>query len=326
MSRIDMKLKDMEQYLGTNPRPVDFDEYWDKAIAEMKAVDPQITMTKADFQAPGVECYDMHFTGVNGARIYAKHLRPKKIEGKIPAVVMFHGYCVNSGDWYDKLAYAMSGMAVFAMDVRGQGGKSEDVGGVHGNTVHGHIIRGLAEENPEKLLYRSIFLDTAQLAGIAMDMDFIDETKVYARGGSQGGGLTIACAALEPRIAKAVIEEPFLCDYRRVWNMGLDMNAYAELREYFRLYDPMHEHEEEMFVKLGYIDGQHLAPRIKAEVLMLTGLLDNVCPPSTQYAAYNKMTCKKKHLLYPEYYHEALARVNDIAFDFFVNGERQDEE
>lgn len=94
-------------------------------------------------------------------------------------------------------------------------------------------------------------------------------------------------------------------------DMGLDQNAYAELREYFRLYDPMHEHEEETFMKLGYIDGQHLASRIKAEVLMLTGLLDNVCPPSTQYAAYNKMTCKKKHLLYPEYYYETLAKVND---------------
>lgn len=319
MSRIDMSIKELEQYQGTNPRPNDFDEYWDKAIEEMKAVDPQVEMIPASFQAPGVECYDMYFTGVNGARIYVKHLRPKHIDTKIPAIVTFHGYCANSGEWYDKLAYALSGVAVFAMDARGQGGKSEDVGGVRGNTVHGHIIRGLAEEDPSKLMFRNIFLDAAQLAGLAMDMDFIDETKVYARGGSQGGGLTIACAALEPRVAKAMIEEPFLCDYKRVWEMGLDLNAYVELRDYFRTYDPFHEQEEEIFLKLGYIDGQHLASRIRAEVLMLTGLLDNVCPPSTQYAAYNKMTCKKSHILYPEYYHEALARVNDIAFEFFVN-------
>lgn len=320
MSRVDMKVKDLEQYMGTNPRPADFDAYWDKAIAEMKSVEPEVTMRKAEFQAPGAECYDMYFTGVGGARIHVQHLRPKNMTGKIPAVLLFHGYCGNCGDWYEKLAYALSGVAVFAMDVRGQGGKSEDVGGVRGNTAHGHIIRGLEEGNPEKLLYRSIFLDTAELAGIAMEMDFVDDTKVYAKGGSQGGGLTIACAALEPRIAKAVMEEPFLCDYKRVWDMGLDMNAYSELREYFRLFDPRHERESETFTKLGYIDGQHLAPRIKAEVLMLTGLLDNVCPPSTQYAAYNKMTCKKRHLLYPDYYHETLAGVHDIAYNFFVNG------
>lgn len=44
---VDMPIKELEQYMGINPKPADFDEYWDKAIAEMKAVDPQISMTKA---------------------------------------------------------------------------------------------------------------------------------------------------------------------------------------------------------------------------------------------------------------------------------------
>lgn len=319
MPMIDMPVEELEKYNGTNPKPVDFDEYWTKALDEMKAVDPQVVMTKADFQTPCVECYNMYFTGVNGARIYVKHLRPKNITGKIPAVLKFHGYSGDSADWYEKLGYAASGIAVFAMDARGQGGKSEDVGGVHGNTFHGHIIRGLSEEDPHKLLFRDIFLDTAELAKIAMDMDFVDETKVYATGGSQGGALTIACAALEPRVAKAAPVYPFLCDYKRVWDMDLDIQAYAELKDYFRHYDPRHEREKEIFTKLGYIDLQYLAPRIQGDTLMFTGLMDNVCPPSTQYAAYNKMTCKKKHILYPDFGHEWLKDADDIIFDFLVN-------
>lgn len=199
------------------------------------------------------------------------------------------------------------------------GGRSEDVGGVYGNTLHGHVIRGLSEKDPHKMLYRDIFLDTAELAGIVMDLDFIDETKVYAMGGSQGGALTLACASLEPRIAKAAPAEPFLCDFKRVWDMDLDVNVYGELRDYFRMFDPRHEREEEIFTKLGYIDIQYLVPRIKGEVLMLTGLLDDICPPSTQFAAYNKMTCKKRHLIYPDYKHEALKDVNDITYQFLVN-------
>lgn len=317
---IDMPVKELEYYNGSNPKPVDFDEYWEKAIEEMKAVDPQVVITKAAFQTPEVECYDMYFTGVNGARIYAKHLRPKNITGKIPAVLQFHGYGGDSGDWYGKLGYAASGVAVFAMDCRGQAGKSEDVGGVCGNTFHGQIIRGLCEEDPHKLLFRDIFLDTAELAGIVMAMDFVDETKVYATGESQGGALTIACASLEPRIAKAAPVYPFLCDYKRVWDMDLDIRAYAELKDYFRNYDPRHEREEEIFTKLGYIDLQYLACRIKGETLMFTGLMDIVCPPSTQYAAYNKMTCKKRHILYPDFEHEWLKDADDIIFDFLVNG------
>lgn len=68
---------------------------------------------------------------------------------------------------------------MLAMDCRGQGGKSEDVGGVKGTTLNGHFIRGLEKENPDKLLFRNIYLDAAELAQIAMDMDIVDETKVY---------------------------------------------------------------------------------------------------------------------------------------------------
>lgn len=319
MPIIDMPVKELEKYTGTNPKPEDFDAYWSKALDEMKSTNPEVTLTKSKFQALNAECYDMYFTGVNGARVYAKHLRPANISGKIPAVLLFHGYSGSSGNWMDKLAYVQAGCAVFALDVRGQGGKSEDVGGVLGNTLHGHIIRGLDNNDPQKLLFRDIFLDTAELANIAMGMDFIDETKVYAYGGSQGGALTLACAALEPRVAKAVMNYPFLCDYKRVWDLDLDVNAYAELREYLRHFDPRHEREDEIFTKLGYIDLQYLASRIKADVIMNTGLMDTICPPSTQYAAYNKMTCRKKHILYPDFGHENLPGADDMVYDFFVN-------
>ena len=164
-----------------------------------------------------------------------------------------------------------------AMDCRGQGGFSEDIGGVKGNTVNGHIIRGL-DDSPEKLLYRSIFLDTAQLAGIVMGLPEVDASRVGAAGGSQGGGLTLACAALEPRVKRAAPIYPFLCDYLRVWEMDLAVGAYAELKTHFKFFDPLHENENEIFARLGYIDNQHLANRIKAEVLMTVGLMDYRLP------------------------------------------------
>ena len=319
MPVLDMPIEKLEQYNGVNPKPIDHDTYWEESIAELKAVDPKVELVEAEFRNPIADCYEMYFTGVNGARIHAKYLRPKHVEGKIPAVLQFHGYAGDCGEWYGKLGFVASGMAVFAMDTRGQGGLSEDVGGVFGNTLQGHIIRGLSEKDPKKLLFRDIFLDTAELAKIVMDMEFIDETKVYAMGGSQGGALTLACASLEPRIAKIAPAEPFLCDFKRVWDMDLDLDAYGELREYFRKFDPRHEREEEIFTKLGYIDLQHLVPRIKADVMMFTGLLDNICPPSTQYAAYNKMQCRKKHVIYPDYKHEHLKDVDDMTYEFFVN-------
>jgi cephalosporin-C deacetylase len=317
----DFSFDRLQTYAGTNPRPVDFDQYWGSALAQMHALDPQVELVPADFQAPNAECYHLYFTGIGGARVHAKLLRPKHAASSHPAVVMFHGYTGDSGDWSDKLSYVGQGFTVASLDCRGQGGLSEDTGGVTGNTQHGHIIRGLDDAlngRPEKLLYRQIFLDTAQLARIVMEMPDVDPGRVGATGGSQGGALTVACAALEPRIARAAPVFPFLSDYKRVWEMDQAVAAYAELKEYFRHVDPTHQKEDAVFEKLGYIDIQHLAGRICGEIYWPIGLMDTICPPSTQFAAYNKITSPKSMVTYPDFGHEGLPGVNDKIFQFLM--------
>lgn len=318
MPLVDMPLEQLKTYTGINPCPHDIDKYWDRAVAEMRALDAKVELKPAEFQVPFAECFHLYFTGVGGARVHAKYLRPKASKAKHPAIVMFHGYSGDSGDWADKLNYVAAGYSVAALDARGQAGLSEDVGGVQGNTLHGHIIRGLDDKSPDKLLFRSIYLDTAELARIVMAMPEVDAARVGATGGSQGGALTIACASLEPGIKRAAPVFPFLCDYKRVWEMDLAKDAYCELQEYFRHTDPLHKREDEIFLRLGYIDLQHIAKRIGAEVMMLTGLMDTICPPSTQFAAYNKITSPKKMVIYPDFGHEGLPLSSDIIFEYMM--------
>ncbi len=315
MPQIDLPLEQLLTYMGRNPRPADFDEFWDRSVAEMAAIDPQIELRPVPLRAFGAECFDLYFTGIGGARVHAKYLRPKNAPEPHPALVMFHGYGGSSGNWADKLGYVAQGYSVAALDVRGQAGHSQDVGGTTGRTSSGHFIRGI-DDGPERMLFRSVFLDCAQLAGIVMRMPEVDAGRVGATGGSQGGALTLACAALEPRIKLAALSFPFLCDYKRVWEMDLDVAAYTELRDYFRAFDPRHERENEIFTGLGYVDVQFLAPRIKAQTLMITGLMDTVCPPSTQFAAYNKITSPKDVLIYPDFGHEDPPGAADAVFDF----------
>jgi cephalosporin-C deacetylase len=314
---VDLPLSELRQYRGRNPRPDDFDDYWDRALAEMRDVDPAVELIPHSLATHFAECFHLYFTGVGGARVHAKYLRPKNAPAPHPAVLLFHGYSGSSGDWSDKLNWVAQGYSVAALDARGQGGLSQDTGWVVGNTLRGHIIRGL-DDAPEKLLFRQIFLDCAQVAGIVMSLPEIDPARVGATGGSQGGGLTLACTALEPSIKLAAPVFPFLCDYQRVWEMDLATNAYEELRQYFRLFDPLHEREKEVFTKLGYVDCQHLAHRIRGEVLMAVGLMDSICPPSTQFAAYNKIESKKEMLIYPDFGHESLPGCSDRIFEFMA--------
>lgn len=318
MPAVDKPLHELREYYGISPRPGDFDAYWEKALAELEATDPAPVLEPAKNLSPrNAEVFDLWFTGVGGARIYAKYLRPKNAARPHPAVLQFHGYSGSSGDWHDKLAYVGEGISLAALDCRGQGGRSEDITPVRGTTQNGHFIRGL-NDGPEKLLFRSIFLDTAQLARVVMSFDEVDAARVGCIGGSQGGALSIACAALVPQIKRCVSVFPFLSDYKRVWEMDLAKDAYAELKTFFRHFDPRHEREEEIFTRLGYIDVKNLAPRIKAETLLGLSLMDTICPPSTQFAVFNNIPAKKEGIIYPDFGHEGLPGFHDRAFDFLL--------
>lgn len=316
MPVVDMPLDKLYEYKGMSPCPSDIDEYWDDALAEMNAICDEPEFTPVDIGSTSADFYDLYFTGTKGAKIHAKFGKPKNINGKVPAVLLFHGLSGSSDAWNALLNYISQGYVVAFLDTRGQGGLSQDIGGLTGTTFDQPFIRGI-DGDKHDLLLRDCFLDTAQLAKIVMGLEYVDENRVAAHGGSQGGGLSLACASLVPNLKLCAPVYPYLSDYKRVWDMDLDTGAYSGLRYYFKHFDPTHAREDEIFERLGYVDIQNMAHRINAEVLMATGLLDTTCPPSTQFAAYNKITSKKQVVIYPDYGHEHLKGHGDIVFKFF---------
>ena len=315
MPLVYMPVEKLLEYKGSSPCPADIDEYWDKALDEMNAVEHNAEFIKKEFPSKAVDMYDLYYTATKGAKIHAKVAMPKNIEGKIPAVLMFHGLSGYSGEWNELIGYASQGYVVAYMDTRGQGGPSEDVGGTVGTTYTTPFMRGI-DGDKHNLLMRDVFLDTALLAKIIMGLDYVDENRVGTFGGSQGGALCVACACLVPQIKKCAPMFPYLSDYKRVYLMDLNKGAYEGLSYYFKRFDPTHERADEVYEMLGYIDIQNLAKRMKAEVLMFTGLMDTTCPPSTQFAMYNKVTSTKNVIFYPEFGHEGLKGANDKIFEF----------
>ena len=315
----DKPLSELWTYKGSNPKPADFDEFWNRALAEVAATDPALRLERAaaPLHPRDVELFDLWFTGVGGARIYAKYVRPKKIPAKLPTVLEFHGYSASSNDWSGKLRYPGEGVAIASMDCRGQGGRSEDLGGAKGNTLIGHLVRGLGD-SPEKLYYRNVFLDTVQLARVVMSLDETDASHIASTGGSQGGGLALACAAFVPEVARCCAVFPFLSDYQRTFEMEVATYPYSEIREYMRRFNVHGETTEAIFERMGYIDVHHLAPRIKAECLVVLANMDTLVPPSTQFAVYNCIEAPKRHVLYPYHGHEGLPYVDDRTFDFLT--------
>ncbi|HWL51249.1 MAG TPA: acetylxylan esterase [Chthoniobacteraceae bacterium] len=315
----DLPLSELLTYQGRNPRPADFDAYWDQSLEELCRHDPRPELVAyPELGLRHAESFDLWFEGLGGARIHARYLRPKNLAKPAPVLLFFHGYRAGPGSWLQRLGHVLEGFCVVSLDCRGQNGLSDDRLQVSGPTQRGHIVRGVHDPDPRQLYYRYQMLDAALLARIVQGFPEVDPRRVGCCGGSQGGALAAACAALQPDVAAIAVTFPFLCDYQRVWEMGLCQDAYQELKDYFRHFDPRHEREREIFTRLGYIDLQYLAPRIKARVLFSTGLSDRICPPSTQFAFYNKLRCEKELLVYPDFGHEVLPGNEDRELRYFI--------
>jgi cephalosporin-C deacetylase len=305
----EMSYDELAAYQGTNPKPADFDQYWDKALLELDAIDPETEFADAtDFPLTTATAQHLYFNGTGGYRVHAKVIRPQQPTG--PAVLIFHGYGGEQPKWVELLPYAARGFTVAALDVREQVGFRTESQAPNSFSLHNHLVHGL-DDGPDGLLYRHVFLDTRRLAAIIGGLPEVDESRIATTGWSQGGGLSLVAAALTPSIKYTASVFPFLTDYQRAWELNLETAPYDEIVTWFRKRDPRHLREAEVFTTLGYIDVQHLAPRIRAEVTLFVGLEDQVCPPSTQYAAYNKITSSKDVRLYPDFGHDDLPGAHD---------------
>lgn len=316
---IEEQKKELLLYGGSSPCPENFDNFWDKMIKKTLAFEPNTEFVEGEYSFRNTEIFHLYFDALDGSKIHARYLRPKNAE-KAPVIFLFHGYSGASPDWASLMPYVCEGFCVAALDCRGQGGRSEDKGSYSGNTYHGQLIRGVADNNPENLVFTKIFTETIQLVRIIENLPEIDKEAMFTKGVSQGGGLALACAGLCPQIRKAAVCYPFLSDYKKALSICTQGSAYAEIKDYFRLFDARHEKENEFFELLGYIDVQNFAKRIKADVLMFTGLEDVTCPPCLQFAVYNKINSKKHVYFYPDFGHEYLPESEEITLRWFEGG------
>lgn len=307
----DMTLEQLQRYQGTTPKPADFDAYWDAQVHAIRDFIPEFELKLIPELCSNLMlCFDLTFQSFDGSSIYAKYLRPAH-HTPTPLVFQFHGYPGSSRSFLELSGFVAADMAIVAMDCRGQGGKSNDNSIYPGPTVSGHIIMGLSGDSVDEMYYRNVYLDTVVLFNLMKTFDNVDTHRLFSNGASQGAALALVCAALNPEIKKTCALYPFLSDFRRVWNMNLDLVAYEGLRYFNKWFDPAGLNTDAIFQKLGYIDVKNFAPRIQADVLMGTGLIDDICPPSTQFSVFNHLQGQKEHILYPNYSHELIRDFDD---------------
>ena len=188
----------------------------------------------------------------------------------------------------DHLLWASAGYAHLVMDTRGQGsgwtpGDTPDAGAAGDPQAPGVMTRGI--EDPAGYYYRRLMTDAVRAVDAAKAHPAVDPDA--DRGGRRQPGRRAGAgrgrAPLDD-LRAAFIDVPFLCHYRRASEIT-DKEPYVELATWCRAH---RDRVETAFRTLSYFDGVHFAPRASVPALFSVALMDEVCPPSTVYAAYNR--------------------------------------
>ena len=305
MTRYDTPEGGLERYDPRPTPPADFDDFWARTLAETRAhpLDPRRALAPTPLTA--VQTYDVSFAGYGGDRIHgwlhlpAPALRPA---GQLPAVIRFQGYGGGRGLAWEHVFWASAGYAELIVDTRGQGAgwTSGATGDPHGAgpAQPGFLTRGLAD--PDGYYYRRAYADVVRALEFARGCEEVDPDSVVVSGASQGGAFAIAAASLGDGAAAALVDVPFLCDIRRASEIS-PSEPYGELARYLA---QRRDEVDRAFATLAYFDGAVLAQRARVPALFSVALMDEICPPSTVYAAFNAYGGPKQIAVYPYNDHE----------------------
>ncbi|MEU7025981.1 acetylxylan esterase [Streptomyces sp. NPDC046275] len=286
MPLTDLGPDDLVGYQPPLTAPHDFDAFWLRTLAEARAHDGAIKterVTSAHLLHT-VEVDDVRFPGWNGEPVAAWLLRPRRAERPLPVVVTYLGYSYGRGLPTDHLFWSAAGYAQLVVDSRGQGHDTPDrTAGDGTQWVGGFMTRGV--DSPENYYYRRLITDCVRAVDAVAALPGLDPRRIVVAGGSQGGGLALAVAALAgDRVAAALPDVPFLCHFRRAVRIT-EEGPYPEIAAYLRRHSP--DRAARTLATLDYVDGVHFARRATAPALFSVALMDPICPPSTVYAAYN---------------------------------------
>jgi cephalosporin-C deacetylase len=294
MPWFDLPLAALREYRTGAQEPAGLDGWWAERLDEARAAarPPGLTRYQTDAYRQ-LHAYDVEFSGARGDRIRGWYLRPAGAgDAPLPVVVQFIGYGGGRGRPANHTLFPSVGYATFVMDTRGQGGRWTV--GATGDLAPGPeysavMTRGIAR--PEDYYFTRLYVDAVRAVETAAELDGVDGSRIAVSGASQGGALALASAALlGGRVTACHADVPFLCDIWRAVTLSPSM-PYAEVAEFLAQQVGL---ESAAMETLSYVDCALLARWITAECMVSVGLMDQICPPSTVFAAYNAITAVKE--------------------------------
>ena len=267
----------------TTTLPSDFEAFWDKGKEDLSKVpvNPRLTLMP-ERCTDKVNVYHVRLDNVEG-KIYGILCTPKK-EGKYPAILHVPGAGIRP--YYGDVSEAEEGFISFTI-------------GIHGipvnldQSVYSDLMQGALKnywtinlDDKDYAYYKRVYLGCIRAVDFIESLSNFDGEHLGVTGGSQGGALSIITASLDHRISYLAAFYPALSD--------LTGFLHERAGGWPQLFTDDYTDKPEKIETSKYFDVVNFARFVKVPGWYSWGYNDNVCPPTSMYAAYNVIDTKKE--------------------------------
>lgn len=151
-------------------------------------------------------------------------------------------------------------------------------------------------DDRDKVYFRHGILAAVRAIDFLFTLKEFNGKELGVTGISQGGGLALIVAGLDPRVTAVAANIPGLCDLNGRLKDRIDgwPHVIGAVPEDVRA---------KIAATTGYYDAVNFAPKVKGKSLVGVGFLDVACPPTTGYAAFNRLPEPKKMIDSPRLGH-----------------------
>ena len=281
---------DVQNLMPTVPMPTDFSAWWAEQIHAASSIpmNPEMQLLP-DLSTDTVAVYEVSIQAVEpGFRVHGILAMPKA-EGKYPVVMRAPGAGVHKiGGMIDE---AKQGIITLDLGIHGLSLTQPD--SYYANLANGSLkdypFQGI--QSRQTYYYRRVYLSALRMVDYLSTLPQFDGSNLYVCGGSQGGALSLVCAALSPKVTAIECFFPALAD----------QEAYLHGRaggwpHYFYA----HRSDPEIRAiagQMAYFDAANFARLITKPVFMSFGLADLTCAPTCTYSTWNAIPSADKRLV-----------------------------
>ena len=300
------------------PKPDDFDEFWSLQKARLAQVSWNVQIhaePSAVKEGDAFTVWSISLANIGGTRIRGYLAKPTGA-GPFPAVLVLQNH--GGGAWSVPREWVTNfagkgflAMAINSHDV--ENGREEDYyRRLNEGPLASYTLRGFM--NRETYYFKRMYLSIVRSIDYLVSLPEWDQKSLILTGRSQGGGLSLVGAGLDPRVTGLVAAVPALCEHsgpafgrpagwpRLVPN---DEHDYGDAPNYAPTGDGHSSPSKVVLNVARYYDAVNFARNIKCPAVIALGLVDRACPPTTVYSAYNVLTSSKTLVVAPMLGHDA---------------------